>query len=45
MKSLGVEVSHQTVYNWISKYVGLMKKYIEKLKPEVSDTFRATSNR
>ncbi|MFA5364228.1 MAG: DDE-type integrase/transposase/recombinase [Candidatus Bathyarchaeia archaeon] len=41
LRLLGVEVSHQTVYNWISKYVGLMERYIEKLKPEVSDTFRA----
>ena len=41
LRLLGVEVSHQTVYNWISKYVGLMEKYIEKLKPKVSDTWRA----
>ncbi len=44
MKSLrliGVEVSHQTVYNWISKYIGLMERYIDKLKPQVSDTWRA----
>lgn len=41
LRLLGVEVSHQTVYNWISKYVRLMEKYIEKLKPDVSDTWRA----
>lgn len=41
LRLLGVEVSHQTVYNWISKYVGLMERYIEKLKPKVSDTWRA----
>jgi len=41
LRLLGVEVSHQTVYNWIKKYVGLMEKYIEKLKPQVSDTWRA----
>jgi len=44
MKSLrliGVEVSHQTVYNWIKKYIGLMERYIEKLTPNVSDTWRA----
>ena len=41
LRLLGVEVSHQTVYNWIKKYVGLMEKYIEKLKPKVSDTWRA----
>jgi len=41
LKLLGVEVSHQTVYNWIKKYVRLMEKYIEKLRPQVSDTWRA----
>jgi putative transposase len=41
LRLLGVEVSHQTVYNWIKKYVGLMKAYVEKLNPNVSDTWRA----
>lgn len=41
LKLMGVIVSHQTVYNWISKYVGLMQKYVEQLKPQVSDTWRA----
>jgi transposase-like protein len=41
LKLLGVEVSHQTVYNWIQKYVSLMKDYVEKLQPNVSDTWRA----
>jgi len=41
VKLLGVEVSHQTVYNWIEKYVRLMERYIEKLRPKVSDTWRA----
>ena len=41
LRLLGVEVSHQTVFNWIKKYVGLMEKYLEKLKPQVSDTWRA----
>jgi len=41
LRLLGVEVSHQTVYNWIKKYIGLMERYIEKLKPDVSDTWRA----
>jgi putative transposase len=38
---LGVEVSHQTVYNWIKKYVRLMRDYSEKITPNVSDTWRA----
>lgn len=41
LRLLGVEVSHQTVYNWIKKYIGLMEKYVEQLKPNVSDTWRA----
>jgi putative transposase len=41
LKLLGVEVSHQTVYNWIKKYVKLMKEYTESIVPKVSDTWRA----
>jgi putative transposase len=44
MKSLriiGVEVSYQTVSNWIEKYTLLMKQYVDKLKPQVGDTWRA----
>jgi transposase-like protein len=41
LRLLGVEVSHQTVYNWIKKYIELMKKYTEELQPQVSDTWRA----
>ena len=41
LKLLGVEVSHQTVYNWIEKYTALMDKYLDKITPQVSDTWRA----
>ncbi len=41
LRLLGVKVSHQTVYNWIKKYIGLMERYLDKLKPDVSDTWRA----
>ena len=41
LRLLGVQVSHQTVYNWISKYVSLMKEYVEKITPNVGDTWRA----
>jgi transposase-like protein len=41
LKLLGVEVSHQTVYNWIRKYIQLMGQYVEKIVPNVSDTWRA----
>ncbi len=41
LQLLGVKVSHQTVYNWIEKYVKLMKEYSEQFKPNVSNTWRA----
>jgi transposase-like protein len=41
LKLLGVQVSHQTVYNWIEKYTALMRKYLDKITPNVSDTWRA----
>jgi len=41
LRLLGVEVSHQTVYNWIRKYVALMGHYVEKIVPNVGDTWRA----
>jgi len=41
LKLLGVEVSYQTVFDWIKKYVRLMQSYAEKLIPNVSDTWRA----
>jgi transposase-like protein len=41
LKLQGVQVSHVTVYRWIGKYVGLMEKYLDKITPHVSDTWRA----
>ncbi len=41
LRLLGVEVSHKTVFMWIKKYIGLMKDYVEKFQPNVSDTWRA----
>jgi putative transposase len=37
----GVKVSHVTVYKWIEKYTALMNDYIEKMTPNVGDTWRA----
>ncbi|MGA8857770.1 MAG: SWIM zinc finger family protein, partial [Candidatus Bathyarchaeia archaeon] len=37
----GVEVSHVAVYKWIKKYTALMQKYLEQIKPQVSDVWRA----
>jgi transposase-like protein len=41
LKLIGVQVSHQTVYNWIEKYTALMEKYLDKITPQVSNTWRA----
>ena len=41
LKLMHTEVSHQTVYNWINKYITLMKSYADKITPNVSDTWRA----
>ena len=41
LKLLGVEVSYRTILNWIKKYIGLMKNYVETITPNVSDTWRA----
>jgi len=37
----GVNVSHVAIYKWIGKYVKLMESYLEQIKPQVSDTWRA----
>jgi transposase-like protein len=41
LKLQGVKVSHVTVFNWIGKYTTLMADYLEQVKPQVSDTWRA----
>ncbi len=37
----GVNVSHVAIYKWIKKYIRLMETYLEKITPNVSDTWRA----
>jgi putative transposase len=37
----GVNVSHVTVLNWITKYVGMMEKYLDDFTPKMGDTWRA----
>jgi transposase-like protein len=37
----GVKISHVTIYKWIEKYTALMDEYIEKMTPNVGDTWRA----
>jgi transposase-like protein len=41
LRLLGVQVSHKTVFMWIKKYTALMEKYLDKITPNVSDTWRA----
>jgi len=40
LKLQGVNVVHQTVYNWIQKYVELMQKYVDKIQPQVGNAWR-----
>jgi transposase-like protein len=40
LKLLGIEVSYQTIYNWIEKYTNLMEKYLDKIAPKVSTAWR-----
>jgi transposase-like protein len=40
LKLQGVNTSHMSVYRWISKYVRLMEKYLERIKPDVSSVWR-----
>jgi len=41
LKLQGVDVSHMTIYNWITKYTKLMKGYLDKITPQVGDTWRS----
>ena len=41
LKLQGVEITHVSIYNWIRKYVDLMKVYLEKITPNVADAWRA----
>lgn len=41
LKMQGVKITHVSIYNWIRKYVGLMKAYLEKITPIVADAWRA----
>jgi transposase-like protein len=40
LKLQGVKVSHVAVYKWINKYVTLMERYLEQIKPNVGDAWR-----
>jgi putative transposase len=40
LRLIGMNASHQTILNWIKKYISLMEKYLEQIKPKVSDDWR-----
>jgi len=40
LKLQGVNSSHMSVYRWISKYLGLMEKYLKRIKSNVSSVWR-----
>lgn len=41
LEFIGTKVTHQTIANWITKYVEIMKKYADNIIPDVSQTWRA----
>lgn len=41
LRLLGMDVTHQTIYNWIVKYTKLLKEHLNKITPEVGDAWRA----
>ncbi|MGH9984773.1 MAG: DDE-type integrase/transposase/recombinase [Nitrososphaeraceae archaeon] len=40
LKLIGMDVTHQTVYNWIKKYTKLMQTYLNRIIPKVGDAWR-----
>jgi len=40
LKLIGMDVSHQTIYNWIDKYTALMEKYLDKITQKISTSWR-----
>lgn len=40
LKLIGMDVTHQTVYNWIKKYTNLMQTYLNRIIPKVGDAWR-----
>ena len=40
IKLQGITVSYQTIHNWVKKYIGIMKEYLNQITLQVSDTWR-----
>jgi transposase-like protein len=41
LELIGTQVCFKTVENWIKKYTAIMKSYMDNIKPNVSQTWRA----
>jgi transposase-like protein len=41
LRMIGVEVSPRTILRWIDKYTTLMERYLSKIQPQLSDSWRA----
>jgi transposase-like protein len=39
LKLIGMDVTHQIVYNWIKKYTTLMQTYLNRIIPKVGDAW------
>jgi putative transposase len=40
LRLIGMNVTHQTIYNWIKKYTTLMQTYLNRITPNVGDAWR-----
>ena len=40
LELLGFKVTHKTVYQWVKKYIGMMERYLDRITPQVGDTWR-----
>ena len=40
LRLIGVDVTYQTIWNWIKKYTALMNEYLEQIQPNVSSAWR-----
>jgi putative transposase len=40
LRLIGVDVTYQTIWNWIKKYTKLMNEYLEQITPKVSGAWR-----
>lgn len=41
LKLQGITIGHKAIYMWILKYTRIMQRYLNKITPQVGDTWRA----